>query len=451
MLAKLKQFAGIKSATTAPATTPTKNDPAKKKKALTVILPIKRDIIENLIKNTNSHQKRDTIIIELVDQLMIYSYQKRASDIHIEPIVGSKSLIRLRIDGILEDEFVLDFAAHERIIARLKVMTDMRSDEHRAPQDGRFAFVAGEERIDVRASIIPVIYGEKAVMRLLSGSSHNLTLADLGLGEADLARLQKQIDKPWGMILSTGPTGSGKTTSIYAILAQLNQRDVNIATIEDPVEFKIQGINQSQVDHAAKFTFANGLRSLLRQDPDIIMVGEIRDTETAKIAINAALTGHQLLSTLHTNDAATTMPRLIDMEVEPYLVASTLNVAIAQRLMRRLCDDCRGTKSLAKSDAVKYLSPEILDLLFGKKTSVKVPEAKGCQSCNMSGYKGRIGIFEVLTNSPAIQDLILRRANSDEIRKQAISEGMKTLQADGVEKIQKGLSTVDEFMRVVHE
>lgn len=449
MFSKLKKFVG--------GTTPTppvqKSAPplSTPKKKVKVIPLLEKTSIESLIKNIDSHQKRDTIIIELIDQLLVYSYQKRASDIHIEATLGGKSLIRLRIDGLLEDVFMLDLSAHERMIARLKVLTDMRSDEHRAPQDGRFAFMAGEERVDVRASIIPVVYGEKAVMRLLSGSSHDLTLTDLGLGDDDLARLQKQIDKPWGMILSTGPTGSGKTTSIYAILAQLNQRDVNIATVEDPVEFKIKGINQSQVDHAAKFTFANGLRSLLRQDPDILMVGEIRDTETAKIAINAALTGHQLLSTLHTNDAATTMPRLIDMEIEPYLVASTLNVAIAQRLMRRLCEQCRSTKTLAKAAAAKYLPPELLQLLFGKKTTITVPEAKGCKECNDTGYKGRIGIFEVLTNSPAIQDLILQRANSEQIRKQAIAEGMRTLQVDGIEKVRSGKSTLEEFMRVVHE
>ncbi len=423
--------------------------PVVKKEA--ALAKVKKESIETLLKNANSRQGRDTIIIELIDQLMIYSYQKRTSDIHIEPIVGGISIVRLRIDGILEDEFTLDIPTHERMISRLKVMTDMRSDEHRAPQDGRFAFKAGEEQIDVRTSMIPVVYGEKAVMRLLSGSSHSLTLTDLGFDAEDLVRLQKQIAKPWGMILSTGPTGSGKTTSIYAILTQLNQRDVNISTIEDPVEFKIKGLNQSQVDHAAKFTFANGLRSLLRQDPDIIMVGEIRDTETAKIAINAALTGHQLLSTLHTNDAATTMPRLIDMEVEPYLVASTLNVAIGQRLMRRLCEKCHAMKTLKKADAAKYLSAEIIEHLFDKKATVDVPEPKGCAECDQSGYKGRIGIFEVLSNSPAIQELILKRGNSEEIRQKAISEGMRTMQADGMEKIKKGLSTMEEFMRVVHE
>ncbi|MEK7108459.1 MAG: GspE/PulE family protein, partial [Patescibacteria group bacterium] len=257
--------------------------------------------------------------------------------------------------------------------------------------------------------------------------------------------------KPWGMILATGPTGSGKTTTIYAILEILNRREVNISTIEDPVEFEINGVNQSQVDRVAKLTFATGLRSLLRQDPNVLMVGEIRDQETAKIAVNAAMTGHTLLSTLHTNDAATTVPRLIDMGVETFLVASTLNVAIAQRLVRRVCPECRGTKTLTKAEAQNILYPVALQTLFGKSTSIKVAEAKGCAECSETGYKGRVGLYEVLENTEAIQKLIIRRASASEIRDTAIKEGMTTIETDAARKITAQETTLDEFIRVMQE
>lgn len=412
---------------------------------------ISRKEVEELIASATAKAGRETVIIDFLDQLMLYAHGAGASDIHIEPLSEEEALVRLRVDGILHDEFSLTRPVHNRTVARLKVMTDMRSDEHRAPQDGRFTFLASDEKVDVRTSLIPVAHGEKAVMRLLSSTSHNLTLEQLGFSEEDLARMQQQINKPWGMILATGPTGSGKTTTIYAVLEQLNKRDVNITTIEDPIEFKIKGINQSQVDRAANFTFADGLRSLLRQDPDIIMVGEIRDTETAKIAVNAALTGHKMLSTLHTNDAATTIPRLIDMGVEPFLVASTFNVAIAQRLMRRVCEKCKQSKSLTKKEASQFLSPEALSLLFGSKASVSVAQIKGCSACNETGYKGRVGIYEVLTNSPAIEKLIIARANNTDIRAKAIEEGMRTMESSGIEKVKEGISTVEEFMRVLHE
>lgn len=407
--------------------------------------------IEELIASAQAKGGRETIIVDLLDRLMLFAHSAGASDIHVEPLSDEEALVRLRVDGLLHDEFPVTKSIHNRVIARLKVMTDMRSDEHRAPQDGRFSFVAGEEKVDVRTSLIPVAHGEKAVMRLLSSTSHSLTLEQLGFSEQDLTRMQAHIQKPWGMILATGPTGSGKTTTIYAVLEQLNQRDVNITTIEDPIEFKIRGINQSQVDRAAKFTFADGLRSLLRQDPDIIMVGEIRDTETAKIAVNAALTGHKMLSTVHTNDAATTIPRLIDMGVEPFLVASTFNVAIAQRLMRRVCEKCKQPTTLSKKDATKFLSPEALSALFGSKASASIMQAKGCATCNSTGYKGRVGIYEVLTSSPDIEKLIISRANNTDIRTQAIKEGMTTMESSGIEKVKNGTSTMEEFMRVLHE
>ncbi|EKD75335.1 MAG: hypothetical protein ACD_44C00163G0001, partial [uncultured bacterium] len=305
--------------------------------------------------------------------------------------------------------------------------------------------------VDVRVSVLPTEFGEKAVLRLLSSQSHKLSLEQLGLSPEDLARVHRAVRKPWGMLLATGPTGSGKTTSVYAILEVLNQREVNISTIEDPVEFEIEGVNQSQVDRVAKLTFATGLRSLLRQDPDIIMVGEIRDQETAKIAVNAAMTGHKLLSTLHTNDAATTIPRLIDMGVEPFLVASTLICAIAQRLVRRVCPECKQEKTITRKELQEVFGPEVLEALFGKKDSVKVAQAGTCEECNGTGYKGRIGIYEVLENSPAIQEKILAHASSSDIEALARKEGMTSIALDGVRKVLSLETTVEELIRVMQE
>ncbi len=404
-----------------------------------------------LIKQAGVKEPRETLVIEFFDALNLYANQMRASDIHMEPI-KDRGIIRLRIDGILHDAFQVPLKLHRQTIARIKVMTGMRTDEHRAPQDGRYSFATNKTMVDVRVSLIAVIYGEKAVMRLLSGSSHGLTLEDLGFTDKDLARLKTAVKKPWGMILATGPTGSGKTTSIYAVLRTQNKREVNIATIEDPVEFKISGINQSQVDRSAEFTFANGLRSLLRQDPDIIMVGEIRDAETAKIAVNAALTGHKMLSTVHTNDSATTVPRLIDMGIEPFLIASTFNCAIAQRLMRRVCQKCASKVQLKFEEAKKILPEATIPILFDKQQdAVTLYKAEGCQACSNTGYIGRVGIYEVLLNSPAIQKHIIERADSQMIKAQAIKEGMTTIEQDGIAKVKQGFSTLEEFMRVLQE
>lgn len=408
-----------------------------------------KEAIQKLIEEASKKHAQDAVV-DLFTTLAQYAYSVRASDIHMEPWAeGSK--IRLRIDGILHDLFEIPTEVHTQLTARLKILTRMRTDEHHAPQDGRFKFKAGEESVDIRASVIPTTGGEKAVLRLLSSQSHKLTLEQLGLSEQDLERMQRAIKKPWGMILATGPTGSGKTTTIYAILEILNRREINISTIEDPVEFEIEGVNQSQVDRVAKLTFATGLRSLLRQDPDVLMVGEIRDQETAKIAVNAAMTGHTLLSTLHTNDAATTIPRLIDMGVETFLVASTLNVAIAQRLVRRVCPNCKGSKKVTKAEGEKILYPIALSILFGKNTSITVAEAKGCAECNDTGYKGRIGIYEILENTETIQKLVINRASSEEIKKTAIKEGMTTIEEDAARKIAAQETTLDEFIRVMQE
>ncbi len=415
------------------------------------IKPVGKQDLDKMIQSASGQEPRETLVIEFVDSLMLYADQERSSDIHMEPRQDYKAVIRLRIDGLLRDVFEIPIQLHNQSIARLKIMTDMRSDEHRAPQDGRFSFQTRNETVDVRASLIATVHGEKAVLRLLSGTTHGLSLSQLGLFETDLARLQAQMKKPWGMILATGPTGSGKTTTIYAVLEELNQREVNISTIEDPVEFKIGNINQSQVDRTAKFTFATGLRSLLRQDPDIIMVGEIRDSETAKIAVNASLTGHKLLSTLHTNDASTTMPRLMDMGVEPYLLASTFNCAVGQRLMRRVCDKCAKTATASKGDMDGKLPKNIIDVLFEKSRSIEVAQSVGCEACGKSGYMGRIGIYEVLVNTLEIQKLIVARAENTIIKEKAIQQGMTTMEQDGARKVLNKISTIDEFIRVLHE
>ena len=414
------------------------------------ILPAEQEILD-AIEHAASGQDQNATIT-LFEKIMVYGHTIRASDIHLEPW-KDHAIVRLRVDGILHDSFTLPITIHHELIARLKILTSMRTDEHHGPQDGRFGFTSTIGNVDVRASILPDTNGEKAVLRLLSSQSHQLSLEELGFAPDDLARVERAIRKPWGMILATGPTGSGKTTTIYAILEILNKREVNIASIEDPVEFEIPGANQSQVDHVAKLTFASGLRALLRQDPDIIMVGEIRDEETAKIAVNAAMTGHKLLSTLHTNNAATTIPRLIDMNVEPFLISSTFLCAIAQRLLRRICDNCKTSTDLTREDASKMFNAETVETLFttAKSERITVAKANQCEKCTNTGYKGRIGIYEVLENSPAIQDLIARHATSDEIEAQAKKEGMTTVIEDGARKILAGVTTLEELARVMQE
>ena len=429
---------------------PTENIPIVKKQ--TLVASSERPIgeeVKALIEKVYSENNKDAVVT-LFDRLMDFAHTVRASDIHMEPW-KDHGVIRVRIDGILHDEFEVKFPLHVQLIARLKILTSMRTDEHHAPQDGRFKYPSSLGDVDVRVSVLPTEFGEKAVLRLLSSQSHKLSLEQLGFSPDDLERVHRAIRKPWGMLLSTGPTGSGKTTTVYAILEVINQREVNISTIEDPVEFEIPGINQSQVDRVAKLTFATGLRSLLRQDPDIIMVGEIRDQETAKIAVNAAMTGHKLLSTLHTNDAATTIPRLIDMGVEPFLVASTLICAIAQRLVRRVCSSCSTKKEIQRKDFQDVFGSEVLDSLFEKSETVTVAQVGSCDQCSKTGYKGRIGIYEVLENSPAIQEKILTHASSSDIDDLARKEGMTSIALDGVRKVLNFETTVEELIRVMQE
>ena len=400
-------------------------------------------------------------IIKIVDTLIKHAILQRASDIHIEP--GEKELIvRYRIDGILHDAMILPVQVHPGIVARIKVLSNLKLDEHRLPQDGRFKIETEAQKISFRVSILPIFFGEKVAMRLLLEDGKNFTLETLGFWGEALERIHRAIKKPYGMILATGPTGCGKTTTLYTILEILNQPGVNICTIEDPIEYQIPRVNQTQVKPKIGFSFATGLRALVRQDPDIIMVGEIRDNETASLAINAALTGHLVFSTLHTNSAAGAMPRLIDMEAEPFLIASTVNIILAQRLTRRLCHNSREKYHLAKSEIdelskeinleeiLRVLKREKIVPLDAKWETIDFYRPKSSKECP-DGYKDRIAIREILEVSETIGEMIVKRATSDEIEAQARKEGMLTMLEDGFVKAIQGLTSLEEILRVTRE
>ncbi|OGG07389.1 hypothetical protein A2872_03655 [Candidatus Gottesmanbacteria bacterium RIFCSPHIGHO2_01_FULL_42_12] len=393
----------------------------------------------------------DAPVIKIVDAILKSAYKEKSSDIHIE-VQEKSSLVRFRIDGILHDVLHLPKNLHDRIVTRIKVLSNLRTDEHLAAQDGKMRANMADEDVDIRVSILPIVEGEKAVLRLLSSRSRDYSLMDLGMTRSDLDKVSGAFSKSYGMILSTGPTGSGKTTSIYSILKILNRRERNITTIEDPVEYRVLGANQVQVNTKTNLTFANGLRSILRQDPNIIFVGEIRDNETASIAVNAALTGHLVFSTLHTNDAATAIPRLSDMKVEPFLVASTVNVIIAQRLVRKICQFCKNPTLVLRESLLNDVSDKkLVEKFFPMvtETEVTVYQGKGCKQCRFTGYSGRIGVFEVLPITKKIRDLIVKKADADVILEMAISEGMTTMLADGLAKVSQGLTTLEEVLRAV--
>jgi type IV pilus assembly protein PilB len=399
-------------------------------------------------------------IIKIVDTLIKHAILQRASDIHIEP-TEKEVLVRYRIDGILRDAMTLPKIAASGIVARIKVLSNLRLDEHRLPQDGRFKVETPEYKYSIRVSIMPVFDGEKIVMRLLPETARGFTLEQLGLRGKALEDVQDNLRKPVGMILVCGPTGSGKTTTLYSMIEILNNPGVNICTIEDPIEYRMPRINQTQVNPKIGLTFAAGLRALLRQDPDIIMVGEIRDNETASLAINAALTGHLVLSTLHTNSAAGAIPRLIDMKVEPFLISSTLNLILAQRLVRKLCGEKEKyyLKESELDNISKYCDVErILNILREEKLAkpnqplTKIPfyRPKPTKECP-DGYKGRIGIFEVLPVTQTIKELIVKEATADEIEAQAKKEGMRTMVEDGFVKAAQGITSIEEVLRVIVE
>ncbi|TSC85713.1 MAG: type IV pilus assembly protein PilB [Microgenomates group bacterium Gr01-1014_16] len=399
-------------------------------------------MLDKQVKLAKSEADWEAPVAKMVDLLIEYAYGNRASDIHIEP-EREEAAVRFRVDGILRDVLKLPKNMHDQVVTKIKVAAKLRTDERLSAQDGKMRAVVPGEELDIRVSVVPIIHGEKVVMRLLSAKSRQFGLADLGMSETDLEKVKAGFTKPFGMVLSTGPTGSGKTTTIYAILKILNQRNVNIATIEDPVEYDMEGVNQIQANPKTNLTFASGLRAILRQDPNIIFVGEIRDGETADIAVNSAMTGHLVLSTLHTNDAATTLPRLIDMKIEPFLVASTVNVILGQRLVRKICEKCRVSRE-AKDSRFKIQDSIPMNI-------ARVYEGKGCAVCRQTGYAGRVGIFEVLEVSEKIKELIMNRADAGQIKKQAVNEGMKTMMEDGLDKVREGITTIEEVLRATRE
>ncbi len=441
----------------------------------------KEDVEEAVSENELTE---DSPIAQTVNLIIDYGVKNGASDIHIEPRENFV-LIRYRVDGILREANKLPRKVLGSLVSRIKIIANLKIDEHRAPQDGRFKISINNHVYALRVSTLPIIDGEKVVMRILDESSKPATLEELGYWGYSLKAVQHAIVQPHGMILVTGPTGSGKSTSLFSVLSMLNNPGVNISTVEDPIEYHVVGANQTQVNPVAGMTFASGLRALLRQDPNIIMVGEIRDGETADLAVQAALTGHLVFSTLHTNNAATCLPRLLDMEIEPFLIASTVRIVIGQRLVRRLCPDCRERytpdsaelQQLAKvfnlrdTAAIKKLNElekSALEGGIGASNSSKTNHADpselstseraitalwrahedGCDSCNHSGYHGRMGIYEVLTNTSAIQQLIVGSSTSEKLQNTATDEGMLTMQIDGLVKALRGQTSIEEILRV---
>ena len=382
----------------------------------------------------------DPPIVKLVNILLADAIRNRASDIHLEP--ESEGLrVRFRVDGLMREFTRLPKHLEAAVLSRIKILATLDIAERRRPQDGRFQLNMEGHQLDLRVSVMPSIEGETVVLRLLDNQGLQIGLSKLGMSQEMLARYQELLQRAWGILLVTGPTGSGKTTTLYSSLASLNSKDRNIITIEDPVEYRLQGINQIPVNPAVGLNFATGLRSILRQDPDIVMVGEIRDAETAEIAIQAALTGHLVFSTLHTNDAATALTRLTDMGIEPFLVASGLIGVLGQRLVRTVCPDCKAP-DLSQEPTVRNL---------GFKKPGQWVRGKGCRSCEQSGYRGRIGIFELMVLDENVRQLTLRKAATSEINVQARAGGMTTLREDGLLKAAEGVTTVDEVLRVTQE
>lgn len=398
--------------------------------------------VQSDVKIADKNADQNAPIVRFVNLLISQAIQDRASDIHIEP-TESDLRIRFRIDGVLHESQHAPKAAQAEIISRIKVMSEMDIAERRVPQDGRMTFSSGESKRDLRVASLPTVWGEKLVLRILDSHTTNMTFEELGLQPSNLEAYKNAVTKPWGMTLVTGPTGSGKTTTLYASLALVSGPQVNVITIEDPIEYRMDGINQMQVNTKAGLTFSTALRSMLRADPNIMMVGEIRDRDTAQIAVEAALTGHLVLSTLHTNDAPSAVTRLVELGVEPFLVASSLDCVVAQRLARKLCEQCRVE---FEPDA-EHLKTAGFAVGSSKKASFFKPV--GCEHCSNTGYHGRLAIQEVMPVTEAIEALILDRGSSSEIERVALSEGMTTLRADGFAKAARGLTSIEEVLRVV--
>ena len=393
-------------------------------------------------------EQQTRVAPEMLEEIFNDALAFKASDIHFEP-QPEEVVVRFRVDGILREAGRLPRAYYENVLNRVKVKSRLRIDEHNTAQDGAMRYEHKDTKIDLRVSVVPTVAGEKIVFRVLGAYVEGFGLTNLGLMPEQKQMLEDAARKPFGMILVTGPTGSGKTTTLYAVLKLLHNPEVNITTIEDPVEYKIRGVNQIQVNKDTDLTFARGLRSIVRQDPDIILVGEIRDDETAEIGVNAALTGHLLLSTFHANDAATAIPRLMDMSIEPFLLASTLEVVIAQRLVRKICENCRYSYSLTTkqfNDEYNKTHSGLKKHFKGK--AVSLYKGKGCEVCNGSGFTGRTAIFEFIKVTPELQELILSNPSSGEIWELARSQGSESLFDDGVKKVKNGITTLEELIRI---
>lgn len=401
---------------------------------------------------------RKSPVAEVVSSILAYAARNRASDVHIEP-AEVKTRVRFRIDGVLQERLTLPKEIHSSAVSRIKILSDLKIDEKRIPQDGRFKIEVGGREIDLRVATMPTSLGEKVAIRLLEETKEIPSLTDLGMRGITLKRMEENILRPNGIILVTGPTGSGKTLTLASVLSKINSPRVNIVTLEDPVEVRIPGVNQTQINPPAGLTFANGLRSILRQDPDVVMVGEVRDNDTAELVVHAALTGHLVFSTLHTNSSAGALPRLIDMKIEPFLLTSTVVAVAAQRLVRKICLDCKAEYE-ASEEVVEQIK-ETLGTLYEKtakkekkgKLALFKGESKGekCKTCGGSGYSGRTGIFEVLVMSDTIARLALEYRPTNEIEDQAVKEGMITLLQDGFAKVLEGMTTVEEVLRVAKE
>ena len=435
------------------------------------ILSDKKDAPAGKGKKTEPAEEGDKLkkmaqeipVVRVVDTLLEYAIFEGASDIHIEPQEREVS-VRYRIDGILHDVMTLPKVIQPALVARLKVLANLKIDEHRLPQDGRFKIETDEYNISFRVSTIPIFDGEKLVLRLLDEGAKAVTFEELGFARSALEVIKRNLTRPHGMTLITGPTGSGKSTTLYTVLTKLNTKGINISTIEDPIEYRMPGVNQMQVNAKIGLTFALGLRALLRQDPNVIMIGEIRDLETAEEAVHAAMTGHTVLSTLHTNNAAGAVPRLSDIGVEPYLIASTLNTVVGQRLVRKICQDCKkqvflddkALESLALDfdleNLVAVMKHEgVLEAKIKNLQSVEFYEAAGCDKCGQSGFKSRLGIYEVLDMTEPIAKLVMARATTSQIQAQAVAEGTVLMWQDGFIKAHLGMTTIGEVLRVSKE
>ncbi len=446
-------------------------------KELSEVIDVQREDDGSNQQVSEADVAEESPIAQTVNLLLEYAIRSQASDIHIEPRENYVQ-VRYRVDGVLKEVNQLPRNVLGALVSRIKILSNLKIDEHRVPQDGRFKIKVAGKQYALRVSTLPISDGEKVVMRILDESNQAVTLQELGYWGHSLEVITAAIAEPNGMILITGPTGSGKSTSLFSVLTMLNKPDVNISTVEDPVEYKISGVNQTQTNPKAGMTFANGLRALLRQDPNIIMVGEIRDSETANLGIQAALTGHLVFSTLHTNNAATCLPRLLDMGIEPFLIASTVKAVVGQRLVRRLCMICRQQYVPGQEEINELV--KLFNLRQGE-TFTKIHELEkqaqsqgiggdtqlatndttitnlwhhnpeGCDECNHTGYKGRVGVYEVLSNTIPIQRMIVANATSNQIQDQAITEGMMTMQSDGLVKMLRGNTTLGEVLRVTRE